>query len=149
MGHEVMIQLCINRLRPWVWDLSLVVLPTRCYYLVTRALYHIIKYIHKCYFRTTTQTFAVYEAKNGPCGGSSCKKPWCVLSMFETFAVFAKVLVFVLCFLVAAVQITKLGDQLLAVDSTAGKAVFPISHLHQQHFWWIQTNHHNFPHSKC
>ena len=44
--HEVMIQFCINRLRPWVWDLSLVVLPTPCYYLVTRALCHIIKYIH-------------------------------------------------------------------------------------------------------
>ena len=64
--HEVMIQFCINRLGPWVWDLSLVVLPTPCYYLVTRALCHIIKYIHKCYFRTTTQNiraFAVYEAK--------------------------------------------------------------------------------------
>ena len=36
-------------------------------------------------------------------------------------------------FLVAAVQITKLGDQLLAADSTAGKAVFPISHLEQQY----------------
>ena len=145
--HEVMIQFCINRLRPWVWDLSLVVLPTPCYYLVTRALCHIIKYIHKCYLRTTTQnirTFAACEAKKWPfLILASYKHVWnfrCVCKSFSLCSVF----------LVAAVQITKLGDQLLAADSTAGKAVFPISHLQQQYFWWIcRRTTINFGISKC
>ena len=50
---------------------------------------------------------------------------------FEVFRICAKS--FVLCSEVfgAALQITKLGDHPLAADSTAVKAVFPLSHFHK------------------